>query len=64
VEEKSSELYCPPSEIWFTRRELMKATGWSLWQMKTYLPPLIEHEYLIVKQGKNGQTYRYALNLE
>lgn len=48
-------------EISFSRRELMTDTGWSLWQIKTYLPPLIEHEYVCVKQGRNGQQYRYAL---
>lgn len=49
----------PPGEVSFTRRELQEATGWSLWQLKTYLPPLIEHEYLWVRQGRRGQEYRY-----
>lgn len=48
-------------EISLTRRELAQVTGWSLWQIKTYLPPLVEHEYLWVRQGKKGQEYRYEL---
>ncbi len=59
--ERSRELSQPSSEISFSRRELCQATGWSLWQIKTYLPPLVEHEYLWVRQGKKGQEYRYEL---
>jgi DNA primase len=59
--ERSRELSQPSGEISFSRRELMAATGWSLWQLKTYLPPLVEHEYLWVRQGRKGQEYRYEL---
>jgi DNA primase catalytic core len=54
-------LTAPSSEVSVTRRQLQEATGWSLWQLKTYLPPLVEQEYLWVRQGRKGQEYRYEL---
>ena len=48
-------------EISFTHRDLCELAGWSLWQVKTYLRPLVEHEYIWVRQGKKGQEYRYEL---
>jgi hypothetical protein len=61
AQERSRDLSQSLSEISFSRRELMKATGWSLWQIKTYIQPLIEHEYIRVRHGKNGMEYRYEL---
>ncbi len=48
-------------EIGFSRRELCEATGWSLWQINTYLRPLLDHEYLWVRQGRKGKEYRYEI---
>jgi hypothetical protein len=56
-----SDLSASSGEIGFTNRDLCELTGWSLWQVKTYIRPLIEHEYIWVRQGKKGQEYRYEL---
>ncbi len=61
AKEREAGLLHPSGEVSFSRRELMKITGWSLWQIKTYIRPLIEYEYIQVRQGKNGMEYRYAL---
>jgi len=61
---RTSALSQPSGEISFSRRELMAATGWSYWQLRTYLSPLIEQEYLWVRQGRRGQEYYYELPAE
>jgi hypothetical protein len=56
-----SSLTASSGEVSFTNRDLCQITCWSLWQVKTYIRPLIEHEYIWVRQGKKGQEYRYEL---
>jgi len=60
-QERSRVLSQSSGEIRFTNRDLCQITGWSLWQVKTYIRPLIEHEYIWVRQGKKGQEYHYEL---
>ena len=62
AQERSRELSQPSGEFHFTRRELIKATGWSYWQLRTYIVPLVEREYIWVYRGKRGQQeYVYEL---
>jgi hypothetical protein len=62
AQERSRELSQPSGEFRFTRRDLIKATGWSYWQLRTYIVPLIEREYIWVYRGKRGQQeYVYEL---
>lgn len=45
----------------FTRRQIMEYTGWSLPQMKAYIPPLVELEYLILYKGRDRSRHLYEL---
>ncbi len=58
---RAAGLSHPSGEVSFSRRELVKITGWSTWQIRIYIRPLIEQEYIRVRQGKNGMEYRYEL---
>jgi len=44
-----------------SRREIMEYTGWSEWQVRTHLWELVEMEYIITIQGKQGKRYCYRL---
>lgn len=50
-----------PDELGFTRREVREWTGWSDFQVKVHLAELVELEYLVVRQGRKGREYVYAL---
>ena len=43
------------------RHELQRATGLSLWHVKTYLPQLVEYEYVALVSGRKGQRCLYEL---
>jgi len=45
----------------FTRRQIMEYTGWSLSQMKAYIPPLAELEYLILQREEGCSRHLYEL---
>ena len=39
-----------------SRQEIQKATGLSYWHVRTYVPQLVEYEYLAEVRGRNGRT--------
>ncbi|MDL1949937.1 hypothetical protein FBQ97_09015 [Acidobacteria bacterium ACD] len=39
-----------------SRQEIQKATGLSYWHVRTYIPQLVEYEYLTEVRGRNGRT--------
>jgi len=39
-----------------SRQEIQKATGLSYWHVRTYMPQLVEYEYLAEARGRNGRT--------
>lgn len=39
-----------------SRQEIQKATGLSYWHVRTYMPQLVEYEYLAEVRGRNGRT--------
>lgn len=39
-----------------SRQEIQKATGLSYWHVRTYIPQLVEYEYLAEVRGRNGRT--------
>ncbi|MEW6691173.1 MAG: DNA primase, partial [Pseudomonadota bacterium] len=43
------------------RDEIQKAAGYSAWHVRTYIPQLIEFEYLRAVHGRNGKRYFYEL---
>jgi DNA primase len=45
----------------FTRPEVRQATGWTDWQVRVHLGQLIDLEYVVVAQGRNGQRMTYEL---
>lgn len=47
--------------VGFTRRDLREFTGWSVDQVKAYIRPLEEAEYVAVDRGQRGGTWRYRL---
>jgi DNA primase catalytic core len=49
------------NEIKFTRRQICDNTGWTYWQMRPHLEQLVEMEYLLLHNGKQGQRHTYEL---
>ena len=43
------------------RHEVQRATGLSLWHVKTYLPQLVEYEYVALVSGRKGRRCLYEL---
>jgi len=43
------------------RQEIKKTTGLSYWQLREYLPQLVECEYLALVRGENGTRHVYRL---
>ena len=39
-----------------SRQEIQKTTGLSYWHVRTYMPQLVEYEYLAEARGRNGRT--------
>ena len=39
-----------------SRQEIQKTTGLSYWHVRTYMPQLVEYEYLAETRGRNGRT--------
>jgi hypothetical protein len=52
----------PVAKILFTRRMIREYTGWSTWQVRTYLPPLLDYEYLILQPQSRVNRYSFAVN--
>jgi hypothetical protein len=46
------------------RREVQRATGLSLWHIKTYMAQLVEYEYVALVAGKKGKRCLYELLAE
>ena len=52
---------CP---VRFTRREIREATGWSQSRVHRYLTELVDLEYVLTENGRNGQLQTYRLLYE
>ncbi len=52
----------PVAKISITRRMIREYTGWSNWQVRNYLPPLLDFEYLIVQPHSRVNRYSFAVN--
>ena len=61
VQHRAAERGIPSEEVSFTRRELREWAGWSDFQVKTHIGELEDLEYLVVRQGRRGREYVYAL---
>ena len=63
VTQRSQSEGRPKAEIVFTRSEIVRAMRWQIHQIKSYLPKLVEMEYLIVVGGATkGSTHKYQRN--
>ena len=52
-------------DIIFTRSEIVRTMKWQIHQIKSYLPKLVEMEYLIViGSAAKGSTHKYLRNYE
>lgn len=47
--------------LFLDRREIQRATGLSLWHIKTYMPQLIEYEYVALVTGRKGKRCLYEV---
>jgi len=54
----------PDPRLLVERREIQKATGLSLWHIKTYMPQLVEYGYARVVSGRKGKTMLYEVLLD
>jgi len=48
----------------FTRHEVRQKTGWTDWQVRVHLGQLVELEYVVLAQGRNGKRLTYELLFE
>jgi DNA primase len=62
VMQLAAERGLPVAKIAFTRRMIREHTGWSNWQVRTYLPPLLDYEYLILQPQSRVNRYSFAVN--
>jgi hypothetical protein len=62
VSQLAAERELPVAKIAFTRRMIREYTGWSNWQVRTYLPPLLDYEYLILQPQSRVNRYSFAVN--
>ena len=51
----------PRSAFRFTRRDVRESIHWSDTQVRRHLARLVDLEYVLVHQGRNGQRYVYEL---
>ena len=61
VRRRATELGVEPSRVEFHRRELREALKLSEFQLRKYLRPLVELEYIQPVGGRFGQLYSYRL---
>lgn len=61
VQEMATLAKIAPEKIEFSRRELLRVTGWSYYQLRVHLAELAEHEYLAPLSGRFGQRFLYRL---
>jgi DNA primase len=61
VQEMATLAKIAPEKIEFSRRELLRATGWSYYQLRVHLAELAEHEYIAPMSGRFGQRFVYRL---
>ena len=54
----------PVARISITRRMIREYTGWSNWQVRNYLPPLLDCEYLVVQPHSRVNRYSFAINTD
>jgi len=64
VTEISEERRMPIPKIAFTRRMIREYTGWSNWQVRCYLPPLVDLEFIAYQSGSRANRYTYTVNRE
>lgn len=50
-----------PHASGFSRREIREFTGWSNARVHRYLKELVELEYVLIENGRNGLLHRYRL---
>lgn len=62
VKALAEERGLPVAKISITRRMIREHTGWSHWQVRNYLPPLLDFEYLIVEPHSRVNRYSFAVN--
>lgn len=62
VSRLAMERELPVTKISFTRRMIREYTGWSNWQVRTYLPPLLDYEYLVLQPQSRVNRYSFAVN--
>jgi len=51
------------AKVSFTRRMIREYTGWSNWQVRNYLPPILDLEYICLCKGIRGNRYSYVVNI-
>lgn len=61
VQEMAEQQHCQPSEVRFTRRDILARTNWSDNQLKVHCMRLTELEYLLLHGGSRGHLLRYEL---
>ncbi len=44
------------AHLLLSRQEIQRVTGLSYWHVRTYIPQLVEYEYLAEVRGRNGRT--------
>ena len=54
VAKRAREEAIDPESVRFSRRDIREATGWSHYQVKTYIRQLVELEYLVPVSGNSG----------
>jgi DNA primase catalytic core len=56
--------HAPAGGRLFTRHEVRQATGWTDWQVRVHLGQLVDLEYVVLAQGRNGKRLTYELLFE
>lgn len=51
----------PDERLLVDRHEIQRATGLSLWHVKTYLEQLVAYEYVALVTGRKGKRCLYEL---
>lgn len=61
VQERATRAKVAPEKVEFSRRELLRVTGWSYYRLRVHLAELAEHEYVAPLSGRFGQRFVYRL---
>jgi hypothetical protein len=63
VKSLSADRNVPIAKVSFTRRMIREYTGWSNWQVRNYLPPIVDLEYICLNKGIRSNQYSYVVNI-